>query len=101
MQVQENEQFTKDYFDPELRYIGNAVQVFFEDGTSTDRIEVHFPIGHRARREEGMPVLKKKFVDSVSPKLSQGQWAELDAVCKDRDKLAAMAVDDFMALLVA
>jgi len=101
MTVRENEQYTKDYFDPELRYIGNAVQVFFKDGSSTDRVEVHFPIGHRERREEGIPVLKKKFVDSVSPKLAARQWAELNVLCADREKLAATPVDDFMALLVA
>jgi len=100
MEVKENEQFTKDYFDPERRYIGNAVQVFFKDGTSTDRIAVDFPIGHRERRAEGIPVLKKKFVDSVSPKLSGSQWAKLDALCQDRDTLAQTPVDDFMALLV-
>jgi len=101
MDVTENEQFTKDYFDPGKRYIGNAVQVFFNDGTSTDRVEVNFPIGHRERREEGIPALKKKFVDSVSPKLAKGQWAELERICANRDKLAETAVDDFMALLVA
>jgi len=101
MEVTENEQFTKDYFDPDKRYIGNAVQVFFNDGTSTDRIEVNFPIGHRERREEGIPVLKQKFVDSVSPKLTKGQWAELNRICADRGRLSATAVDDFMALLVA
>ena len=101
MEVRENEQFTKDYFDPKKRYIGNAVQVFFKDGSSTDRVEVNAPIGHRERREEGIPALKQKFADSVSPKLGAGQWAALDALCADRDKLAATAVDDFMALLVA
>ena len=101
MEVKENKQYTKDYFDPELRYIGNSVQVFFNDGTSTDRVEVNFPIGHRARREEGIPVLKQKFVDSVSPKLANGQWTELEALCADRNKLADTDVDDFMALLVA
>jgi 2-methylcitrate dehydratase len=101
MEVTENERFTKDYFDPDKRYIGNAVQVFFKDGSSTDRIEANFPIGHRERREEGIPVLKQKFVDSVSPKLAEGQWEQLDALCADREKLAATAVDDFMALLVA
>jgi 2-methylcitrate dehydratase len=101
MEVRENEVYTQDYFDPDKRYIGNAVQVFFADGTSTDRIEVHFPIGHRERREEGIPVLMKKFVDSVSPKLESGQWDALNALSLDRDKLAGTSVDDFMALLVA
>ena len=100
MEVRENEQFTKDYFDPDKRYIGNAVQVFFKDGSSTDRIAVDVPIGHRERREEGIPVLKEKFIDSVSPKLAAKQWDTLNALCADRDKLAATAVDDFMALLV-
>ncbi len=100
MEVRENEQFTKDYFDPSRRYVGNAVQVIFRDGSSTDRVAISVPIGHRERREEGIPVLKKKFVDSVAPKLGAGQWEALDALCADRDKLAAAAVDDFMALLV-
>ncbi len=76
------------------------MQVFFNDGSSTDRIEVHVPIGHRERREEGIPVLKQKFVSSVSPKLAAGQWQELNALCADQKKLAATDVDDFMALLV-
>ena len=101
MEVREHTQYTKDYFDPEKRHIGNALQVFFRDGTSTDRIGVDFPIGHRERRKEGIPALKQKFVDSVSPKLADKQWAELDTLCADREKLAATAVDDFMALLVA
>ena len=101
MEVRENEQYTRDYFDAEKRYIGNAVQVFFKDGSSTDRIEVHFPIGHRERREEGIPVLMQKFVDSVSPKLKAAQWDALNTLSLDHDKLAATAVDDFMALLVA
>ena len=101
MRVVENEQFTRDYFDPEKRYIGNAIQVFFNDGSSTDRVAVDFPIGHRQRRSEGIPVLKQKFESSVSGKLSDGQWAELARLCADREVLAVTPVDDFMALLVA
>ncbi|HEX9853421.1 MAG TPA: 2-methylcitrate dehydratase, partial [Woeseiaceae bacterium] len=100
MEVRENKQFTKDYFDPAKRYIGNAIQVFFKDGSSTDRIAVDFPIGHRERRAEGIPVLKKKFETSVSGKLAKGQWSQLSSLCTDRARLAAASVDDFMALLV-
>lgn len=100
MEVSENKEYTKDYFDPNKRYIGNAIQVFFNDGGSTEKIAVDFPIGHRQRRNEGIPVLKQKFKDSVSCKLKAGQWEKLDAVCADREKLSEMAVDDFMALLV-
>ena len=101
MEVVENQQFTKDYFDPQKRYIGNAIQVFFRDGSSTERVAVDFPIGHRQRRDEGIPVLKQKFESSVTGKLAAGQWDELKALCADRDRLAATAVDEFMALLVA
>jgi 2-methylcitrate dehydratase len=101
MAVTENKDFTKDYFDPEKRYIGNALQVFFKDGGSTDRVAVDYPLGHRQRRDEGIPVLKQKFASSVSARLQQGQWQELDTLCANRDRLAATAVDDFMALLVA
>src|SRR5882724_6395938 len=65
MQVRENATFTEEYYAAAKRYIGNAVQVFFKDGTSTARVHVDFPIGHRKRRAEGMPVLVKKFESSV------------------------------------
>src|SRR5512147_1239986 len=66
MQVRENVTFTQEYYASDKRYIGNAVQVFFRDGTSTERIAVDYPIGHRKRRAEGMPVLVKKFEASVA-----------------------------------
>ena len=100
MEVTENKGFTKDYFDAEKRYIGNALQVFFKDGSSTELVSIDYPIGHRQRRTEGMPVLIRKFETSISPKLKAGQWKELNALCADPEKLAATTVDDFMALLV-
>src|SRR5450631_4162082 len=66
MQVKENTAFTKDYYAPDKRYIGNAVQVFFKDGSASQRVAVDYPIGHRKRRAEGMPVLVKKFERSVA-----------------------------------
>jgi len=100
MEVTENEGYTKDYLDPDKRYIGNAIQVYFKDGSSTDRMAVDYPIGHWQRRDEGIPVLMKKFETSVSDKLQQGQWQVLREASTDRNKLQAMPVDDFMALLV-
>jgi 2-methylcitrate dehydratase len=100
MEVTENKGFTKDYFDAEKRYIGNAIQVLFKDGSSTERVSIDYPIGHRQRRTEGMPVLIRKFESSISPKLKTRQWKALSALCADPDKLAATTVDDFMALLV-
>ncbi len=101
MEVRENPAFTKDYYDPERRYIGNAVQVFFRDGTSTARVQVDYPVGHRRRREEGIPLLRRKVESSISAKLKPRQWDELAALADDRARLLDTPVDDFMALLVA
>jgi 2-methylcitrate dehydratase len=101
MTVRENERFTRDYYDPAKRYIGNAIQVFFNDGSSTDRVEVEFPIGHRRRRAEGIPVLVRKFEDSLRDRLSERQFAVLRSLCADQQKLESTPVDEFMALLVS
>ena len=100
MQVKENAEFTKDYYDPQKRYIGNAVQVFFKDGSSSPRVAVDFPIGHRKRRAEGMPVLVKKFESSVAAHFQPKQTEAIKAMFVDRKALMAMPVSDFVAKLV-
>jgi 2-methylcitrate dehydratase len=100
MLVRENAAFTKDYYAADKRYIGNAVQVFFKDGTASERVEVDFPIGHRKRRAEGMPVLIKKFETSVSAHFQPKQAEAIKAMFVDQKVLAAMPVSDFVARLV-
>ena len=100
MQVKENPEFTKDYYDPQKRYIGNSVQVFFKDGSSSERVAVDFPIGHRKRRAEGMPVLVKKFEGSVAAHFQPKQTESIKAMFADRKALMAMPVSDFVAKLV-
>jgi 2-methylcitrate dehydratase len=78
MTVKENEQFTRDYYDEKLRAIPNAIQVFFGDGSTTDRVEISFPVGHRKRREEGIPLLRQKFIDNMSTQYDQNAAAEVD-----------------------
>ena len=100
MQVKENETFTKEYYERDKRYIGNAVQVFFKDGSSTPRVAVDFPIGHRKRREEGIPVLVKKFEASVAAHFSAKQAAAITSLFADAARLDAMPVQDFVAAMV-
>ena len=100
MTVQENPGFTRDYYAPDKRYIGNAVQVFFEDRTATERIQVDYPIGHRKRRAEGMPILVKKFEASLEAHFSARQCDSIKRLFTDPHKLAAMPVNEFMAALV-
>jgi 2-methylcitrate dehydratase len=100
MEVREYPQYTRDYYDPAKRYIGNAVQVFFSDGSATDRREVHYPIGHRKRRAEGIPVLQTKFERSIAEQLPAAQGRALVAAFADQKRIEAMPVDELMALMV-
>jgi 2-methylcitrate dehydratase len=96
MEVTENEKFTTDYFDPDKRGIGNAIQVFFNDGSSTQRIEISYPIGHRRRREEGIPVLVKKFESAIADHFSAGQSETIRNAAETQSELAAMSVPAFV-----
>jgi 2-methylcitrate dehydratase len=100
MTVGENAAFTRDYYAPDKRYIGNAVQVFFKDGSSTERVQIDFPIGHRKRRVEGMPVLVEKFAASVTAHFVPKQTALIRQAFADARKLDVMPVNELMALLV-
>ncbi len=100
MTVRENTTFTAEYYAADKRYIGNAVQVFYKDGAYTERVVVDYPIGHRKRRVEGMPLLVKKFEASVAAHFSPQRTTKIKALFADRAKLAAMPVSDFMAGLV-
>jgi 2-methylcitrate dehydratase len=100
MEVKENERFTTDYFDPNKRGIGNAIQVFFKDGSSTDRVEISYPIGHRSRRDEGIPVLVQKFEAALADHYPAEQAARIESACADKEQLEAMSVPDFVDLWV-
>ena len=100
MTVRENTNFTEDYYASDKRYIGNAVQVFFADGTATARVAVDYPIGHRKRRAEGMPVLVKKFETSVAAHFTPRQTESIKALFADRTRLEQVPVNEFVAGLV-
>jgi 2-methylcitrate dehydratase len=98
MVVAENPAFTRDYYDLEKRAIGNSIQVHFKDGSKTDRVEVQYPIGHRNRRDEGMPVLVKKFEDSLVSIFDKEQEAKILAAFAP-ESFDDMPVGDLMQML--
>src|SRR5450755_55090 len=100
MQVRENPGFTKDYYAADKRYIGNALQVFFTDGSTTPRIQVDVPIGHRRRRVEGRPLLVQKFAASVAAHFSPKQSLLIQSLFANPAKLDATSVNEFMSALV-
>jgi 2-methylcitrate dehydratase len=100
MVVRENTTFTEEYYAADKRYIGNAVQLFFRDGSSTERAHVDFPVGHRKRRAEGIPLLKQKFEASVAAHFPQPQTGKIIGLFADRAKLEAMPVHEFVSVVV-
>ncbi|MCP1673277.1 2-methylcitrate dehydratase [Natronocella acetinitrilica] len=98
MEVTENKTFSKDYLDPKKRSIGNAVQVFFKDGSSTDRVAVDYPVGHRRRRKEGIPLLQDKFERALATRFAPRQANAIRAACDRQKTLEKMAVNDFLDL---
>ncbi|MFQ5544716.1 MAG: 2-methylcitrate dehydratase, partial [Acidiferrobacterales bacterium] len=100
MQVSENERFSQDYLDPHKRSIANAVQVFFKDDTKTDRVEVDYPVGHRRRRDEGIPLLNAKFERNITTRLGLAQCERIFSVCNDQAQLESTPVDEFVGMWV-
>lgn len=99
--VREDPRFTQEYFDPEKRYIGNAVQVFFKDGTATQKVTIDYPIGHRERRGEGIPRLLDKFAGAVESHLPARQARTVIALSRDPQRLDVMPIQRFLDLFGA
>jgi 2-methylcitrate dehydratase len=96
----EDPAFTKDYHDPAKRSIANALTVEFNDGKKLKEVVVEYPIGHKRRRKEGMPVLVEKFKTNLARRFPAKQQAAILAACSDQKKLEAMPVNEFVDLMV-
>jgi 2-methylcitrate dehydratase len=101
MVVIEDARYSSDYLDPEKRSIANSVQVFFTDRSCTDKITVEYPIGHRRRRNDGMPLLVKKFEANLASRFGSEQRERIMELCMDPERLVATPVDHFTDLFVA
>ncbi|MCG5536840.1 bifunctional 2-methylcitrate dehydratase/aconitate hydratase [Ectothiorhodospira mobilis] len=96
MRVKEDPRYSKDYLDPEKRSIANAIQIFFKDGSKTEKVEIEYPIGHRRRRAEGIPVLERKFDSALRSRFPARQAEGIYALCKDADRLTTTPVHEFV-----
>jgi 2-methylcitrate dehydratase len=101
MEVKENQTFTREYYAADKRYIGNALQVIFKDGSVSERVAVDYPIGHRKRRAKGIPLLVNKFASSVIAHFGSQQAQTIISLCAARTALETIWVDDFVAQLVS
>ncbi|MEC3608107.1 bifunctional 2-methylcitrate dehydratase/aconitate hydratase [Bacillus glycinifermentans] len=100
MKTVESKQYSADYLDPEKRSIANAVQVFYKDGTHSENIAIEYPIGHRRRRNEGIPLLKEKFINNLKTRFPARQAENINTLLHDSQQLKNTTVPDFMELFV-
>jgi 2-methylcitrate dehydratase len=96
----EDRQFSKDYLDPEKRSIANAIGIELEDGTKLDEVVVEYPIGHRRRRSEGIPLLIEKFKTNLARRFPPKQQRAILRLALDAEKLAPTPVHEFVDLFV-
>jgi 2-methylcitrate dehydratase len=96
----EDPQFTRDYHDPDKRSIANALTVEFKDGKKLAETVVEYPIGHKRRRKEGMPLLVEKFQTNLARRFPPKQQKAILDLCMNARKLAATPVNEFVDLFV-
>lgn len=95
-----DKRYSREYLESDKRSIANAIQVFFKDGTQTEKVEVEYPIGHRNRREEGIPVLEGKFERNLKTRFPHGQVSKIMQLSLDQQQLENTPVNEFMDMLV-
>ena len=96
MTVEEDKKYSEDYLNPEMRSIANSIQIFFKDGSHTQKVEVDYPVGHRRRREEGIPLMYKKFEENMATHYTADTVKKLLELFKDQEKLENMPVNELM-----
>ncbi|HET6599653.1 MAG TPA: bifunctional 2-methylcitrate dehydratase/aconitate hydratase [Burkholderiaceae bacterium] len=96
----ENKRFTRDYHDPKKRSIANALTIEFKGGTRLKEVVCEYPIGHKRRRKEGMPVLVEKFRTNLARRFPEARRKAILELCLDADRLAATPVNQFVDLFV-
>jgi len=99
MECTEDERFTREYLEPDKRAIGNAIQIFFTDGSCTEKVEVDYPVGHRSRRDEGIPLLVEKFERYLKGQLPAANAEQIVTLCSDAELFESTRIDEMMSLL--
>ncbi len=94
----ENKRWTRDYLDPAKRSIANAIQVHFADGGKTEQVAVEYPVGHRRRRQEGIPLLEAKFRTNLARRFAPRQQQAILTVTRNQERLEATPVNEFVDL---
>jgi 2-methylcitrate dehydratase PrpD len=96
----ENKRYSRDYLDPKKRSIANQLQIFFKDGTQTRKVAVEYPLGHRRRRHQGIPLLEAKFRKNLDRRFPKERCEAIADLCRDQRRLEATPVNEFVDMFV-
>ena len=100
IQCIEDSNFTADYHDPEKRSIANAMTIEFNDGSTTEEVVVEYPVGHKLRREEGLPLLVEKYERNLRRIFDVEQVSKIEEATLNFEKILTLKADDFISLFV-
>lgn len=100
MHCHEDKQFTADYHDPEKRSITNGLTITLKDGQVLDEVVIEYPVGHKRRRQEGIPLLLKKFRINLARQFPETQQLRILQASLDKPMLEKMPVNEYMDLFV-
>ncbi|MBI4030180.1 MAG: MmgE/PrpD family protein, partial [Proteobacteria bacterium] len=100
MEVVEDKRYSAEYHEPDKRSIANAIQIFFKDGSKTEKVEIEYPVGHKRRRAEGFPLIEAKLEEYLKGHYSAAHTAKIIGLFADRKKFETMKLTDFMGAVV-
>lgn len=98
MVISEDRRYSTEYHEADKRSIANKIQIHFNDGSSTDAVEVEYPIGHMRRRVEGIPVLEQKFLKNLQITFDTNKTDKIYHLCTNQNELENISVTDFQEL---
>ena len=101
MIIKEDKKYSEEYLEADKRSIANSVQVYFKDGSFTENTEVEYPIGHKRRREEGIPILLSNFDKFLYTHFDVDQANKIIEICSNEEALKNISVVEFMSLMVS
>jgi 2-methylcitrate dehydratase len=100
MEIHEHPTYTREYLEPDKRSIANSLQVYFNDNTKSGVIEINYPVGHKKRRKEGIPMLEQKFKSNLRTRFPISRCDEIFKLCASQEQLETTSVSDFMEMLM-
>ncbi len=100
MQLEEDPRYTAEYLDPGKRSIANSLQVFFDDGSCTEKVAVEYPIGHRRRRAEGLPLLFDKLKENLAGQFTDDRVRAIVTLFQDRQRLELLTVPQLIEMFL-